>query len=156
MPAPLLIPAAGLIAKGLTALGAALGLGAKAVVLSAAALKVAAIGTGFIVKGVVFTKTGFAVLTVAAGGVAYMHTTNATVETMGHLDYHIEQEAQLPVIKQDIENKVRSKGEYVARYCLSEDGKKIVVPQKYKFCPRDGSEPIEGHKFKFTDEVAKK
>lgn len=156
MPAPLLlIPAAGgAVAKGVAMLGAALGLTSKAIVLSTVAFKTAAIGTAFIIKGVTFTKTGFLAMTVVTGGLAYADVTNSTVETMVHLDYSVGASAELPIIKEDIENEVKSGGSYTVRYCQLPTGEKQALPKNYNFCPHDGSAPLNGHKFDFEKSVA--
>ncbi|MBN9890568.1 hypothetical protein [Salipiger abyssi] len=151
MAAPILL----LVPKGLAYLGAALGLTGKAVILSAAALKAAAIGTAFIVKGVAFTKTGAMILTVAGGGIAYATTTDATMETMSELGYVSDSHDKIPVIEREIYEAVESSGIYTVRYC-EENGQKIIVQQNHYFCPHDGSTPKEGQSFQFTDEIAEK
>ena len=148
---PVLIP----VGKGLAWLAAALGLGSKAVLLTAAALKAAAIGTAFIVKGVAFTKTGALVLTVSAGGVAYNQVTDSTVQTLNHLEYQVDSEATLPLVKSEISEAVKAQGSYSSKYCLNGDGKKVLIPNSYKVCPMDGSDPLIGHKFEYTNQKNK-
>jgi hypothetical protein len=147
--APLIL----LIPKGLSMLGAALGLGAKAIVLSAASLKLAAIGTGFIVKGLMFTKTGAVVMTVAAGGIHYSQTADATISTLGEIGYTTDNPSTLPLVRNEIGHKAKEKGIYITKYCLLPTGEKVVIPSEYKICPVDGSMPKQGHEFIFTNDV---
>jgi hypothetical protein len=150
MPGPAIV----LIPKGLALLGAALGLTGKAVVLSAAALKAASIGTVFIVKGVMFTKSGALALTVASGAIAYSATSEATMSTIADLGYTAETNSIIPVVRDEIESSVQSLGTYTIKYCEHE-GQKLIVSAAHKFCGHDGSPPKIGHSFEFTDQVSK-
>ena len=130
---------------------ALLGIGAgKIAALTATAFKIAAVGTAFTIKGLVFTKTGGLALTVAIGAATYLQATDATVDAISEFGYKSDSISTIPMIKQDINIIVSNQGTYTVLYCeVGEE--KIVVPSSYNVCPQDGSMPKEGHSFDFTE-----
>lgn len=142
-----------LTAKGLAWLGAALGLGSKAIILTAATFKAAAIGTAFLVKGIAFTKIGATAMMVAVGTATYSQVTDATVETMRGMGYKADGQASLDMVRTEIGAAVRSRGDFTIRYCLYPNGDRVVADSSWRVCPHDGSEPRNGEQFMFRNEA---
>jgi len=135
----------------IAAVAAALGIGAsKLAALTAGAFKLAAVGTSFTLKTVVFTKLGAASIAVSVGASAYPEVVDATLGAITEFGYKSENSQNIPIIKQEINIVLQGGGTYQVRYC-SVEGAKVIVPSNYQFCPHDGSEPVLGHDFVFTD-----
>lgn len=153
LPASTAMAAAPLIVFGLLKWSSAFFFGAKAVMFSAAAFKSAAIGTAFLVKGIVVKKVALTAITLYTGGVVLNEVVDVSLETLGDLGYQADSKADISKIRGEITQAARENGSYVVKYCTSEAGARIIAQKHWSFCPEDGAAPVEGERLTFDPGV---